>query len=55
MVGVDKGAALLDVANKLNQVREYPENVDEPVIKTVNTGDKPIAWFTFTNTSGKRY
>ena len=46
VVGTDKSAALLDVANKLDQVQEYPENVDEPVISTVNTGDRPIAWFT---------
>ena len=52
VVGVDKAAALLDVANKLNQVREYPENVDEPVIKTVNTGDRPIAWFTLRTLPG---
>ena len=52
VVGVDKSAALLDVANKLNQVREYPENVDEPVIKTVNTGDRPIAWFTLRTLPG---
>ena len=52
VVGVDKSAALLDVANKLDQVREYPENVDEPVIKTVNTGDRPIAWFTLRTLPG---
>ena len=46
VVGTDKSAALLDVANKLDQVQEYPENVDEPVISAVNTGDRPIAWFT---------
>ncbi len=52
VVGVDKNAALLDVANKLDQVREYPENVDEPVINTVNTGDRPIAWFTLRTLPG---
>jgi HAE1 family hydrophobic/amphiphilic exporter-1 len=52
VVGVDKSAALLDVANKLDQVQEYPENVDEPVIKTVNTGDQPIAWFTLRTLPG---
>ena len=52
VVGVDKSAALLDVANKLDQVQEYPENVDEPVIKTVNTGDRPIAWFTLRTLPG---
>ena len=45
-VGINKDTALLDVANKLDQVREYPENVDEPVISAVNTSDRPIAWFT---------
>ncbi len=51
-VGVDKNVALLDVANKLEQVLEYPENVDEPVISTVNTGDRPIAWFTLRTLPG---
>ncbi|GAX62756.1 acriflavin resistance protein D [Candidatus Scalindua japonica] len=52
VVGVDKNAALLDVANKLDQVQEYPENVDEPVISAVNTGDRPIAWFTLRTLPG---
>jgi HAE1 family hydrophobic/amphiphilic exporter-1 len=52
VVGVDKSTALLDVANKLNQVQEYPENVDEPVISAVNTGDRPIAWFTLRTLPG---
>ena len=51
-VGIDKNTALLDVANKLDQVQEYPENVDEPVISTVNTGDRPIAWFTLRPLTG---
>ena len=52
VVGVDKSTALLDVANKLDQVQEYPENVDEPVISAVNTGDRPIAWFTLRTLPG---
>jgi hydrophobic/amphiphilic exporter-1 (mainly G- bacteria), HAE1 family len=52
VVGTDKSAALLDVANKLDQVQEYPENVDEPVISTVNTSDRPIAWFTLRTLHG---
>ncbi len=51
-VGVDTNVALLNVANKLEQVLEYPENVDEPVISTVNTGDRPIAWFTLRTSPG---
>ncbi len=51
-VGVDKNIALLDVANKLDQVKEYPENVDEPVISAVNTSDRPVAWFTLRTLPG---
>jgi HAE1 family hydrophobic/amphiphilic exporter-1 len=41
----DMDAALLKVSNRLNQVRNIPEDADRPVITTVNTGDSPIAWF----------
>jgi hydrophobic/amphiphilic exporter-1 (mainly G- bacteria), HAE1 family len=51
-VGVNKSTALLDVANKLDQVQDYPENVDEPVISAVNTSDRPIAWFTLRSLPG---
>jgi len=43
-VGVDRDATLLKVANKLDQVAEYPEDADEPRITAVNTSDSPIAW-----------
>ncbi len=44
-VGTDMGAALLKVNARLQQVREYPAEADEPVLTTANSGDRPIAWF----------
>jgi HAE1 family hydrophobic/amphiphilic exporter-1 len=44
-VGTDKEAARVRVSNKLQQVKEYPPDVEEPVINTVNSSDQPIAWF----------
>ena len=41
-LGTDIQAALLDVSNKLNEVSSYPENVDEPVIKTASAS--PVIW-----------
>ena len=43
-VGIDMDSTLLKVANKLDQVRQYPEDAEEPSIDSVNTGDSPIAW-----------
>ncbi len=44
-VGTNMNEALLKVNTRLNQVKEYPDNVDEPIIKTANLSDRPIAWF----------
>lgn len=44
-VGEDMAAALLRVNTRLQQVREYPEDANEPVISTANSSDQPIAWF----------
>ena len=45
LVGTDMSEALLKVNTRLQQVREYPEDADEPVIVTSNSNDRPIAWF----------
>ena len=37
--------ALLKVNSRLQQVREYPEDADEPVISTSSASDRAIAWF----------
>jgi HAE1 family hydrophobic/amphiphilic exporter-1 len=44
-VGTDMSEALLKVNARLQQVREYPENADLPVISTSNSSDRPIGWF----------
>jgi HAE1 family hydrophobic/amphiphilic exporter-1 len=33
------------VNSRLQQVPEYPEDADEPVISTANSSDQPIGWF----------
>ncbi len=43
-VGTDMSEALLKVNTRLQQVREYPADADEPVITTSNASDRPIAW-----------
>jgi HAE1 family hydrophobic/amphiphilic exporter-1 len=48
LVGTNMEEALLKVNTKLQQVREYPEDADQPVINTSNASDRPIAWFMLT-------
>lgn len=45
VVGTNMEEALLKVNSRLQQVPEYPEEADEPVIATSNASDRPIAWF----------
>ena len=45
LVGTNMEEALLRVNSRLQQVREYPEDADQPVISTANSSDRPIAWF----------
>ncbi len=44
-VGTDMAEALLKVNSRLQQVPEYPEDADEPVISTSDSSNKFIAWF----------
>lgn len=44
-VGANMEEALLKVNSRLQQVREYPQDSDQPVISTSNASDRPIAWF----------
>ncbi len=43
--GADLQEILVRTSNALQQVSSYPEDVDEPIIKTVNVSDRPIGWF----------
>jgi len=44
-VGTDMSATLLKVGNRLDQVRQYPEDADRPAIRSVGVNSKRIAWF----------
>jgi hydrophobic/amphiphilic exporter-1 (mainly G- bacteria), HAE1 family len=44
-VGTDMREALLKVSNRLQQVREYPIDADQPIISTSSTSDRSIAFF----------
>lgn len=47
-IGTSISEALLNVSTRLQQVREYPENADEPIVATSNAADRFIAWFILT-------
>lgn len=44
-VGTDLNSTLLKVANRLDQVRAYPEDAEEPILETVSTDSSSIAYF----------
>jgi HAE1 family hydrophobic/amphiphilic exporter-1 len=44
-VGEDKDAATLRIANKLEQVPEYPVDAEKPVIEGEGGADNAVAWF----------
>lgn len=43
-LGTDLQKAILDVSNKLNEVRSYPENVEKPVIRATGESVPPAVW-----------
>ena len=45
LVGTDMEGAVVDVISRLEQVPEYPEDADKPVVSTASANDRPIAWF----------
>ena len=44
-VDYDLNRALIEVINRLNQVHNYPEDANEPVLRTAGGRSRPIAWF----------
>ncbi|MCP4511483.1 MAG: efflux RND transporter permease subunit, partial [Fuerstiella sp.] len=44
-VGTSLSDARARVSEKLNQVPEYPDDANEPVISTVNANTNAVAWF----------
>ena len=47
-VGTDMQEVLIKVTNALQQVREYPEDAQEPRVRTVNIDDAPVCWMVLT-------
>ena len=43
-VGTDTDDALLKVSNKLDHVKEYPDDMEKPIIKSGGRHEKAIAW-----------
>ncbi|MEX2213182.1 MAG: efflux RND transporter permease subunit [Phycisphaeraceae bacterium] len=44
-VGADMREAVLEVSDKLREVREYPDDADEPVVDvSASSSESPIAW-----------
>lgn len=51
-VGTDMNKALLEVSNKLNQVENYPENVEKPIIQSAGSNASPTIWMGFVVNEG---
>jgi hydrophobic/amphiphilic exporter-1 (mainly G- bacteria), HAE1 family len=51
-IGTDPDAALLRVSNKLDQVKQYPADMDRPVIKSGGRRESAIAWMILRATEG---
>jgi len=52
ITGQNMDRALLLVANRLDQVSNYPTEADEPTLETSGSEDQPIAWFTLRRVAG---
>lgn len=50
--GADMDKSLLLVANRLDRVGGYPDEVDQPRLATSSTDDQSIAWFNILRTPG---
>jgi HAE1 family hydrophobic/amphiphilic exporter-1 len=53
--GTDITGATVKVSNKLDEVREYPDNADRPIVSSSGPFDKAIAWFVITSDNGSEY
>ena len=43
-VGANLDSAMTRVANKLNEVKRYPENADKPIINATGSESAPVIW-----------
>ncbi len=44
-VDYDLNRGLIEVINRLNQIRNFPEDASEPLLRTAGGRGRPIAWF----------
>ena len=44
-VGTDLDSKVVKVSNKLDQIKEYPDEADRPIIRTVDVRSSAMAWF----------
>ncbi len=51
-IGIDPDAALLKVSNKMDQVKQYPDEMDKPIIKSGGRREQAIAWMILRATEG---
>ncbi len=51
-VGTDTDSMLVKVANRLEQVPDYPSDADKPVIYTVDPSTQAVAWFIISTAPG---
>jgi HAE1 family hydrophobic/amphiphilic exporter-1 len=51
-VGTDIVGATVNVTNKLNEVRRYPENAERPIVSSSGRFDNVIGWFVVGGDSG---
>jgi len=54
-VGTDIDSALVKVGNRLDQVRDYPDDANKPVIRTVDATSNATAWFVLKRTEKNPY
>ena len=54
-VGTDIDSALVRVGNRLEQVPEYPDDANKPVIRTVDANANATAWFVLKTTETDPY
>lgn len=53
-IGTDMSKVLLEVSNKLNQVENYPQNVQKPIIASSGAEASPVIWMGFITTNGNQ-
>ncbi|MFK7866980.1 MAG: efflux RND transporter permease subunit [Alphaproteobacteria bacterium] len=50
-VGTNMDRMLLLISNRLDQVKSYPDEVNQPTLSTASSEDNPIAWFRINKTA----